>query len=109
MQDAPYCLVATVETPQQSSVLAVEGEVSVHTISVFRDALQRLLDGGARQIVVDLTRVNFLDSTALGVLMCAQRRLLAKGGFLQIASCEPLAEFFRTVGLDRVFAIEHHS
>ena len=105
MQDAPHCRVTTIETPEQLSVLAVEGEISIHTVCPFREALQRLLDGGARQIVVDLTRVSFLDSTALGVLVSAQRRLLGGGGSLLVASCEPIAQLLRTVGLDRLFAM----
>lgn len=97
--------VETIEAREQVPVLAVSGELSLHTVCTFRAAVLRLIDAGARQIVVDLTAVTFIDSTALGVLMSGQRQLQPRGGAIVVAACEPIALVFKTVGLERLFAV----
>jgi anti-sigma B factor antagonist len=65
-----------------------------------------LLDGGARRVVVDLGTVEFLDSTGLGVLVGAHKRLRAADGVLAlVCTREPLLKIFRITALDQVFPI----
>ena len=64
------------------------------------------MDAGARNVVVDLGRVDFLDSTGLGVLVGAMKRLrVAHGSFGLVCSKEPLLKIFRITALDQVFPI----
>ena len=66
----------------------------------------RLVEAGARSVVVDLSRVEFLDSTGLGVLVGALKRLRAAGGNLAlVCGHERLLKIFRITALDRVFAL----
>ena len=56
--------------------------------------------------MVDLGRVEFLDSTGLGVLVGAHRRLRANAGSLTlVCPHERLLKIFRITGLDSVFEI----
>ncbi|HET9518679.1 MAG TPA: STAS domain-containing protein [Actinoplanes sp.] len=88
------------------TVLEVGGEVDVYTAPKLRERLVELVDGGARDVVVDLGRVDFLDSTGLGVLVGALKRLRAAGGtFALVCSTEPLLKIFRITALDQVFGI----
>jgi anti-sigma B factor antagonist len=88
------------------TVLEVGGEVDVYTAPVLRGRLAELIDGGARSIVVDLGRVDFLDSTGLGVLVGALKRLRAAGGGLSlVCTKEPLLKIFRITALDQVFVV----
>lgn len=65
-----------------------------------------LIDGGARHVVVDLGRVDFLDSTGLGVLVGALKRLRSVGGsFALVCDKEPLLKIFRITALDQVFPL----
>ena len=66
-------------TVAEHTVLEVGGEVDVYTAPRLRERLVELVDGGARNVVVDLGRVDFLDSTGLGVLVGALKRLRAGG------------------------------
>jgi ABC-type transporter Mla MlaB component len=60
----------------------------------------------ARNVVVDLDGVEFLDSTGLGVLVGAMKRLrLANGRFWLVCGKEPLLKIFRITALDQVFPI----
>jgi len=88
------------------TVLEVGGEVDVYTAPRLRERLVELVDGGARHVVVDLGRVDFLDSTGLGVLVGALKRLrAANGSFGLVCSKEPLLKIFRITALDQVFPI----
>jgi anti-sigma B factor antagonist len=93
-------------TVAEHTVLEVGGEVDVYTAPKLRERLVELVDGGARHVVVDLGRVDFLDSTGLGVLVGALKRLRAAGGtFGLVCSKEPLLKIFRITALDQVFPI----
>jgi len=90
----------------EHSVLEVGGEVDVYTAPKLRERLNELIDGGVRSIVVDLNRVEFLDSTGLGVLVGAHRRLRPLGGkCVLVCDREPLLKIFRITALDQVFPL----
>jgi anti-sigma B factor antagonist len=70
------------------SVLQVQGELDIGSA----DALRHALDGaeGRADIVrVDAAGVQFLDSTALGVLLASAQRLAARGGRLELMNASP--------------------
>ena len=93
-------------TVDEHTVLEVGGEVDVYTAPRLRERLVELVDAGARNVVVDLGRVDFLDSTGLGVLVGALKRLRAADGtFSLVCSKEPLLKIFRITALDQVFPI----
>src|SRR5215471_19113708 len=87
-------------------VLEVGGEIDVYTAPQLRARLISLVEDGARRVVVDLGRVEFLDSTGLGVLVGALKRLRGVGGELSlVCGQERLLKIFRITGLDRVFTL----
>ncbi|MBO4207850.1 STAS domain-containing protein [Micromonospora echinofusca] len=93
-------------TVGECTVLEVGGEVDVYTAPRLRERLIELIDAGARRVVVDLGRVDFLDSTGLGVLVGALKRLRSVGGtFALVCDKEPLLKIFRITALDQVFPL----
>lgn len=88
------------------TVVEVRGEVDVYTASVLREKLVEVIDRGAGHVVADLQRVDFLDSTGLGVLVGALKRLRMRGGDMSlVCDNEKLLKIFRITALDRVFAL----
>src|SRR5258705_309232 len=82
------------------TVLEVGGEVDVYTAPRLREKLVELVEQGARHVVVDLSRVEFLDSTGLGVLVGALKRLRAVNGtFGLVCAHERLLKIFRITAL----------
>lgn len=79
------------------TVLTVSGDVDMSTAPQLEQQLAELADGGARQIVVDLSSVDFLDSSALGVLVGLHKRLAAEQGTIKLVCGHPRIE--------RIFAI----
>ncbi|HLU44427.1 MAG TPA: STAS domain-containing protein [Natronosporangium sp.] len=88
------------------TVVEVRGEVDVYTAPELRERLLEIIDGGATRVVVDLRPVDFMDSTGLGVLVGALKRLrMAEGDLSLVCDSEKLLKIFRITGLDRVFAL----
>jgi anti-sigma B factor antagonist len=87
-------------------VLAVGGEIDVYTAPQLRAELIRLADAGYAHIVVDMERVDFLDSTGLGVLVGALKRARAAGGSVELVCTQPkILKIFNVPGLEKVFGI----
>ena len=88
------------------TVLEVAGEVDVHTAPVLRRQALELVTAGRRRMVVDLGRVDFLDSSGLGVLVEIQSRLREAGGTLTLARPpDRIRKLFVLTGLDQVFSV----
>ena len=88
------------------AVVAVSGEVDVFTAPKLREQLIDLVDQGSYNIVVDLSDVEFLDSTGLGVLVAGLKRVKTHEGTLKIVSTkDKILKIFRITGLTRIFPI----
>ena len=88
------------------SVLAVSGEVDVATVPRLREQLHGLVAQGSNKIIVNLDGVDFLDSTGLGVLVGALKRVRTHDGELALVCTQPrILKVFEITGLTKVFAI----
>ncbi|WP_432825110.1 STAS domain-containing protein [Dactylosporangium sp. CA-092794] len=88
------------------AVVAASGELDVATAPELRGYLHKLVDEGASTLVIDLSDVGFLDSTTLGVLISAHKRLAESGGVVELVIPHArLLRIFQITGLDRVFTI----
>jgi len=87
-------------------VLAVRGEIDLFTAPELKQQLAEAIEAGRIRIVVDLTDTTFLDSTALGVLIGAVKRLRSRDGALAIVNIdENISKTFEITGLDQIFTI----
>ena len=88
------------------TVLEVGGEVDVYTAPRLRERLVELVEQGARHVIVDLSRVEFLDSTGLGVLVGGLKRLRSHDGDLTLVCTQHrILKVFEITGLTKVFSI----
>ena len=87
-------------------VVAVTGEVDVFTATEFKHRVMAPIAAGSERVIVDLTGTTFIDSSSLGVLIGAHRRMKARGGRL-IVACDNtgIVKTFRITGLDSVFTV----
>jgi anti-sigma B factor antagonist len=87
-------------------VVAVRGEVDLFTAPEFKQRVMAPIGGGVDHVVVDLMETTFIDSSSLGVLIGAHRRLKGRGGRLVVACAEEtIIKTFRITGLDTVFTL----
>jgi anti-sigma B factor antagonist len=90
----------------ETHVVAVAGEIDLFTSPEFKQRVSAPIDAGRTRVIVDLTETTFIDSSSLGVLIGAHRRLLRLDGRLVIVCCsDAIAKTFRITGLDGVFTI----
>ncbi|MDQ3756229.1 MAG: anti-sigma factor antagonist [Actinomycetota bacterium] len=74
-------------------VVEVSGEVDVYTAPQLRQVLMDVIDGrGVDVLDVDLAHLGFIDSTGLGVIVGALRRIRADGGDLRLLNPRPGVE-----------------
>jgi anti-sigma B factor antagonist len=87
------------------AVLA-HGQIDLYSAPTFKTALVEAIDAGATELIVDLTGVDFMDSTGLGVLIGVNKRLGQVGGAMAIvAPDETIRRTFEISGLDSAFDI----
>ena len=87
-------------------VVAVTGEIDLFTAPEFKQRVSAPIDAGRSNVIVDLTDTTFIDSSSLGVLIGAHRRLKLRGGTLVVVcDNEAIVRTFRITGLDGVFML----
>jgi len=94
------------ENAGASCTIALKGEVDVYTSPRLKEELVNVVDSGCRQIVVDLEDLHFIDSSGLGVLVSALRRVKEHDGTLRlVCTKDSILKIFRITGLDKVFPV----
>src|SRR5947209_10768497 len=87
-------------------LIAVRGELDLFTAPELRTKINDTIDEGARELIVDLSDTTFLDSTGLGVLIAALKRMRSCSGELVIVdSTSNLSKTFRVAGVDQIMTI----
>ena len=87
-------------------VVNVEGEIDIYTAPRLRELLIDLAGKNNYQLIVNLDKVEFLDSTGLGVLAGGLKRVRAHDGSLDlVCTQERILKIFRITGLTKVFGI----
>jgi len=88
------------------AVLAVSGEVDVATAPALRQAVVRAVDSRPSRVVIDLSAVSFMDSSALGVLISGYKYAQGAGVPMALASPAPgVYRLLRTSGMVEIFEV----
>ena len=94
------------EVDADTHVIELGGEVDLYTAPEFKERLVQVIEDGKKQLVVDLSKATFIDSTTLGVLVGGVKRLRPTGGSLSLVCTDQnITKIFEITGLDRVFPI----
>lgn len=92
----------------QCVLVAVSGQVTQRELAPLTEPLLELLgpNGYARQVRLDLSDTNFLDSSGVGWLLTCHKRMRQAGGNLTLHSPHPIvANVLRVLKLEKVFTI----
>lgn len=92
--------VSVVGQPDDSIVVVIRGNLDVDSARVLLTALDQVLLAAAPRIVVDLSGIEFCDSTGLSAFVIGHNRAAAQGGWLRLAAPDGfLGRLLDTVGL----------
>jgi anti-sigma B factor antagonist len=87
-------------------VLVVGGQVDVRTAASMRRHLLDLLDAGHVDVIVDMTAVDFMDSSGLNVLVGALRAVRPAGGSIRVvADSRHLKQLFDITGVHKILPL----
>ena len=87
-------------------VIELGGEIDLYTAPEFKERMVQVIEDGKKQVIVDLSKATFIDSTTLGVLVGGVKRLRPQGGSLALVCTDQnISKIFEITGLDRVFTI----
>jgi anti-sigma B factor antagonist len=90
----------------RANVLPLEGDIDLHVSPVVREALNAMIKKKPERIVIDLSRVTYIDSSGVAALILAMQEVEAYGGkFFLSGLQETLRSIFETSRLERVFRI----
>lgn len=95
-----------VHVADEMQVFELVGSLDIATSPTVRAALTSASERGNHRLVVDLTQVDFLDSTGLGALIGGQRRAKEFNGEVRLVAKEgQILRLLRITGLLKVFAV----
>jgi anti-sigma B factor antagonist len=97
--------VAGIERNDGYVVVSLAGELDLYNAHEVREALLECCAEAPDRLVVDLSGVKFIDSTALGVLIEARTRLANRRSFLLAAPGLETRRALEISGLDRHFTV----
>jgi anti-sigma B factor antagonist len=87
--------------------VVLRGEIDAYSADRLRLGIQSVGDVGGRHVVVDVSRVGFVDSSGLSALVTALGRLREAGGVVTLSSpTRQLVKLFEITGVSRLFPVE---
>jgi anti-sigma B factor antagonist len=94
-------------TPNETTrILEIEGEIDVYTSPQLKQEIVKLAEGGVKHLIINLSKVEYLDSTGLGVLIGGLKRLReAEGNLVLVGPALRILRIFEITGLDKIFDI----
>lgn len=99
-------LQVTTETVDAATVVSASGELDLHTAPDLDAALRSATQAQAPLILVDLSRVDFMDSTGLSVMVAAVAAARQYGGEIRVvAVTDKIIKVFTLTGVDQQLAM----
>ncbi len=91
---------------QRPNVLPLEGEIDLHVSPRISASLSAIIATKPKQVVVDLSKVSYIDSSGLAILIEGMQSVAAYGGKFALAAMqETVRPIFEIARLDQVFQI----
>ena len=98
--------VSVVDNSDDSVVVTVRGNLDIDSGTTLTTALEQVLERPGPRVVIDLSGIEFCDSTGLSALVVGHNRASAAGGWLRLAApSEFLGRLLDTVGLTPRLAV----
>lgn len=93
-----------IESREQSSVLviAISGELDLHTASQLEESLNPALENGNQPLAIDLSACEFIDSTGIALIVRASRQLggPSSGSFALCGVSDQVQRLFDITGIE---------
>lgn len=103
----PQVVITTVDAEGENVTLVrLIGEIDLELAPELRGGITKAIKRGARSMVFDLAEATFIDSTTLGNIALAHKRMRQTGGWMGVVCPDPtMARLFSITGLHRMFPV----
>jgi anti-anti-sigma factor len=91
---------------EEAERIVFDGALDLATAGRLRDEIQQRRSRGIRQLVVDLSRVGFVDSIGISLLVTTHNRLKEDGASMRLIAPRRLQELLRLTGLTAILKPE---
>ena len=90
------------------TVFEISGRLNLGNLLLsVENSIRGLVDGGARKLVIDVTGLNSIDSSGIGMLVSVNGHMMSQGGQMRIAgSHDAVAKVFGMVHMDKIIPID---
>ncbi|MBM6582144.1 STAS domain-containing protein [Microvirga sp. BT689] len=82
-----------------------EKRIDASKAPAFKEKMTQCIEAGQNQIVLDLSHVEFIDSSGLGALVSCLKRLGPRGSLAVAGATGAVSRLFTLTRMDRVFAL----
>ena len=94
------------QVDDSTAVLLVSGELELANCATLRETVVELLAQSVTQLVLDLSALSFIDSSGVGVVIGALKRVRERNGALTLVITTPaIRRVFEITGLTEVFSV----
>jgi len=98
--------VSTREAAGKAQIVEVLGEIDVYTSPKVKETITELIEKGHYHLIVNLEGVRYIDSTGLGVLIGALKKVREQNGSISLICTNPqIKKIFNITGLVKIFGI----
>lgn len=86
--------------------VSVCGEIDIYNARQFKEKLYHIVDKSESDIIIDLGKLNYIDSTGLGIFVGALKKARLNGRNICIENTKDnIKKLFTITGLDKLFMI----
>ena len=87
-------------------IISLRGELDVESSQEMKSEVRKLISSEAPNVVIDLTNVNYVDSSGLGTLIALQKDARFNGGSLSIVGAsQQIRRVMKMTNLDKLFEL----
>jgi anti-anti-sigma factor len=90
---------------ERTTLVRISGEITFSNVNGLARELTDALGNGARNLIVDLSEVGFIDSSGLSALLSASAQTRERGGALALVHGAQPPSIFRFRGVERLLSL----
>lgn len=106
MSEQPDGIQISTSTAADAEIVHVDGEIDLRTSPQLRTRLLQIVERKPARLIVDLTRVGYMDSSGVGTMVEIKRMVERRGGAMVLAGLQPRVRgVFEITQLDKFFVI----
>ena len=94
------------DTDRDVLILSADGGIDSASAEALVSELATLVEAGARKLIVDCSRIGYISSVGIAMLVRLHKKLAERGGDVKLAALDSrVARLIELVGLERIFQI----